>query len=132
MDGAALYAEAARHHFTPQTKRLSLTTPSALDAARTRLLKFIATKGASNDGDHNVDILPEGSLQNVRPEHLVAALNGLEAPAVIVVKTGDPTVEAVAVRLLGILRYCKHQLGEIESKDRRWRHIFVPNPEQVE
>ena len=74
----------------------------------------------SSGDDHNVEILPEGSLQNVRPEDLSVALAGLEAPAVIVVKSGDPGVEAAAVRLLNILRYCKDQLSQVESNDRRY------------
>jgi hypothetical protein len=130
-DGAALYAEAARHHFTPKTKRLTLTTPYALGVARTRLHKVTSPRVSSGD-DHNVEILPEGSLQNVRPEDLSVALAGLEPPAVIVVKSGDSGVEAAAVRLLNILRYCKDQLSQVESNDRRWRHVYVPRAAPVE
>ena len=131
MDGAALYAEAARHHFTPKTKRLTLSTPYALGVARTRLHQVISPTVTSGD-DHNVEILPEGSLQNVRTEDIPVALAGLSAPAVIVVKSGDPAVEAAAVRLLDILRYCKDQLSQVESNDRRWRHVYVPRAAAVE
>ena len=130
MDGAALYAEAARHHFTPKTKRLTLSTPYALGVARTRLHKVMSPTVAS--GDHNVEILPEGSLQNVPPEDISVALAGLQAPAVIVVKSGDPAVEAAAVRLLDILRYCKDQLSQVESSDGRWRHVYVPRAAALE
>ena len=130
-DGAALYAEAARHHFTPKTKRLTLSTPYALGVARTRLHQVISPTVASGD-DHNVEILPEGSLQNVRTEDIPVALAGLSAPAVIVVKSGDPAVEAAAVRLLDILRYCKDQLSQVESSDGRWRHVYVPRAAALE
>jgi hypothetical protein len=128
--GAALYAEAARHHFAPMTKRLALPTPYALGIARTRLREVVSFhkrlsdaefndaigKGSGRSlsrttsaqgrlgwsasgmaqkktgeglaGSGNVVILPEGSLENVRPEAIPHALDNLEAPAVIVLKSG--------------------------------------------
>lgn len=136
MEGAALYAEAARYHFAPSTKRLTLPTAYALGVARTRLRELISPKlhknGVRGCGDHNVEIVPEGSLENVRPADLSKALAGLEAPAVVVVRSGDPAVEAAAVRLLRILRFCKEQLAEVESHDRKLRHVYMPQAMTLE
>ena len=50
-------------------------------------------------GSGNVVILPEGSLENVRPEAIPHALDNLEAPAVIVVKSGAENASFGAINV---------------------------------
>ena len=45
---------------------------------------------------------------------------------------GDAAVEDVAGRLLEMLRYCKGQPREVESNDRRYKHVYVPLAAAVE
>ena len=51
----------------------------------------------------------------------------LQAPASITVRSGNADVEAAAVRLLGLLRYCEGQKAEVDSPDGRWKHVYQPD-----